>query len=135
MMFECIKKYMYVISTEESLEAKTSMKSNQVQRNQDHNVESQSSQVGEGETRGITDEADDRNVSTSNDDTAAREPTTTTAAITPQPGTSLIGTLVGGDEDDEESSVSSGRFSEWRQFWTLLSPIPDGCADFRWDFQ
>ena len=122
-----------MISTKESSEVKTCVKSDQVQKSPEHNVESQSAQVVEGETRGISYEGDDRNASTFNDDNSTREPTTPSTAIAPQPGTSPIGTSVGGDEDDEQmSSVSSERFSEWRQFWTLLSPIPDGFEDFRW---
>ena len=139
MMFGCILDVLKknVIFTKDSLEARTSMKSDQVQRSlEHHHVESQNgqAQVKEGETRDMSDESNDTNASISNDDIAIRELTTTAAAITPQPGTSLNGTSIGGD-DYEDSSVSSERFSEWRQFWTLLSPIPDGVEDFRWVFQ
>ena len=107
------------------------MERDQVQERPELHEESQSSHVEDEKTVGISDEGDERNATASNDSSAAREPWMSSSAIEEQPGHSVNGTSTGADEDDELSSVSSEGFSEWRQFWTLLSPIPDGVEDFR----
>ena len=70
-----------------------------------------------------------------NDEDAITDSSTAPGGNTTQLGTSHIETSgsVGSDGEDASSSVSSEEsVSEWRQFWTLLSPIPDGVQDFRW---
>ena len=58
---------------------------------------------------------------------------TTTATNTSQTDKSEITTSISGNEDHAGSLASTESFPEWNQFWTLLSPIPDGWMEFRCD--
>ena len=68
------------------------------------------------------------NASTSNSDT-------TIAAGTSQTDKSEISASMSGSEGHDGSLISTESVPEWRQFWTLLSPIPDGWAEFRFDLK
>ena len=79
-------------------------------------------------------EEDARNIIRINASTSSNNDTTI-AANTSQTDKSEITASMSGNEDHDGSLVSTESFPEWNQFWTLLSPIPDGWTEFRCDLK